>query len=187
MTPQLAAIKAKTGVQAVVNPGFGHGPVAVTRYYRQLGIKLPLYESHGVGSKQYIELAGAAADGVRLPAAALLVADKLSDSDPQKKILLDYKATYERITGQPVSSFGGHAYDGLMILVGALKRIKPNDKGVDKAKLRDAIEATRNFMGTGGAVNMSATDHLGLDLSALRMLEISNGDWTLVKATEAGR
>jgi len=187
MTPQLAAIKAKAGVQAVLNPGFGQGPATVTRNYRQLGIKLPLYESHGVGSKQYIELAGPAADGVRLPAAALLVADKLPDSDPQKKVLIDYKTTYERTTGQPVSSFGGHAYDGLMILVGALKRIKPNDKATDKARLRDAIEATRNFLGTGGAVNMSATDHLGLDLSALRMLEISNGDWTLVKATDAGR
>ena len=187
MTPQLAAIKAKAGVQAVLNPGFGQGPATVTRNYRQLGIKLPLYESHGVGSKQYIELAGPAADGVRLPAAALLVADKLPDNDPQKKVLIDYKTTYERTTGQPVSSFGGHAYDGLMILVGALKRIKPNDKATDKARLRDAIEATRNFLGTGGAVNMSATDHLGLDLSALRMLEISNGDWTLVKATDAGR
>jgi branched-chain amino acid transport system substrate-binding protein len=27
---------------------------------------------------------------------------------------------------------------------------------------------------------MSATDHMGLDLSAFRMLEIKNGDWTLI-------
>ena len=89
--------------------------------------------------------------------------------------MVDYKTTYEKNTGQPVSTFGGHAYDGLMILVDAMKRAK----SADKAKVRDAIEATKNFMGTGGVVNMSATDHLGLDLSAFRMLEIKNGDWTL--------
>ena len=175
MTPQLTNIKGTAGIQAVVNPGFGQGPAIVTRNYKQLDIKVPLYESHGVGSKQYIDLAGAAADGVRLPAAALLVADKLPASDPQKKVVVDYKATYEKNTGQPVSTFGGHAYDGLMILVDAMKRAK----SADKAKVRDAIEATKNFMGTGGVVNMTATDHLGLDLTAFRMLEIKNGDWTL--------
>ncbi|MBN8956262.1 MAG: ABC transporter substrate-binding protein [Rhizobiales bacterium] len=177
MTPQLTNIKGKAGVQAVVNPGFGQGPAIVTRNYRQLGITVPLYESHGVGSKQYIDLAGAAAEGVRLPAAALLVAEKLPDNDPQKKVVVDYKKTYEAKTGQPVSTFGGHMYDGLMILVDAMKRAG----SADKAKVRNEIEKTRGFMGTGGVVNMSPTDHLGLDLSAFRMLEIKNGDWTLVQ------
>ena len=112
---------------------------------------------------------------MRLPAAALLVADKLPDSDPQKKVVVDYKKTYEAETGQPVSTFGGHAYDGLMILVEAMKRAK----SADKAKVRDEIEQTKGFIGTGGVVNMSPTDHLGLDLPAFRMLEIKNGDWTL--------
>ena len=175
MTPQLTNIKGMAGIQAVINPGFGQGPAIVTRNYKQLDIKVPLYQSHGVGSKQFIDLAGPAAEGVRLPAAALLVSDKLPASDPQKKVVVDYKTTYEKATGQPVSTFGGHAYDGLMILVDAMKRAK----SADKAKVRDAIEATKNFMGTGGVVNMSPTDHLGLDLTAFRMLEIKNGDWAL--------
>ncbi|MGD9923159.1 MAG: ABC transporter substrate-binding protein [Pseudorhodoplanes sp.] len=177
MTAQLTNIKGKAGVQAVLNPGFGQGPAIVTRNYKQLAIPHPLYQSHGVGSKQFIELATpAAAEGVRLPAAALLVADKLPDSDPQKKVVTEYKKTYEGKTGQPVSTFGGHMYDGLMILVEAMKRAG----GPDKAKVRDEIEKTKNFMGTGGIVTMSPTDHLGLDLNAFRMLEIKNGDWTLV-------
>lgn len=177
MTAQLTNIKGKAGVQAVLNTGFGQGPAIVTRNYKQLAIPHPLYQSHGVGSKQFIELATpAAAEGVRLPAAALLVADKLPDSDPQKKVVTEYKKTYEGKTGQAVSTFGGHMYDGLMILVEAMKRAG----GPDKAKVRDEIEKTKNFMGTGGIVTMSPTDHLGLDLNAFRMLEIKNGDWTLV-------
>jgi branched-chain amino acid transport system substrate-binding protein len=177
MTPQLTNIKGKAGLQAVVNPGFGQGPAIVTRNYRQLGISVPFYQSHGVGSKQFIDLAGPAAEGVRLPAAALLVAEKLPDNDPQKKVVVDYKKAYEAKTGQPVSTFGGHMYDGLMILVEAMQRAK----STDKAKVRDEIEKTRGFMGTGGLVNMSPTDHLGLDLTAFRMLEIKNGDWALVQ------
>jgi len=176
MTPQLTNIKGKTGVQAVVNTGFGQGPAIVTRNYHQLDIKLPLYQSHGVASKQFISLAGPAAEGVRLPAAALLVADKLPENDKQKLVVEYYKKTYEQRSGQPVSTFGGHAYDGLMILVEAAKRAG----SWDKAKLRDEIEKTKGFIGTGGIVNMSPTDHLGLDLTAFRMLEIKNGDWTLV-------
>src|SRR5436190_4297221 len=177
MTPQLTNIKSKPGVQAVINAGFGQGPAIVTRNYKQLGIAVPLYQSHGVASKQFIELATpAAAEGVRLPASALLIAEKLPDSDPQKKVDTEYKKTYEAKTGQPVSTFGGHMYDGLMIMVEAMKRAG----GADKAKVRDEIEKTKNFIGTGGVVNMSAIDHLGLDLTAFRMLEIKNGDWTLV-------
>lgn len=177
MTPQLTNIKGKAGVQAVINAGFGQGPAIVTRNYRQLGIALPLYQSHGVASKQFIELAGPAADGVRLPAAALLVAEKLPDNDAQKPVVVAYTQTYQQKTGQPVSTFGGHAYDGLMILVEAAKRAGR----FDAAKVRDEIEKTKNFVGTGGIVNMSPNDHLGLDLSAFRMLEIKAGDWTLVQ------
>ena len=175
MTPQLTNIKNTPGVQAVINCGFGQGPAIVTRNYRQLGITAPFYESHGVSSKSYIDLAGPAAEGVRLPAAALLVADKLPDNDPLKKVAVDYKAKFEKTTGQPVSTFGGHMRDGLFILIEAMKRAK----SADKAKVRDEIENTKAFIGTGGMVNMSPNDHLGLDLTAFRMIEIKNGDWTL--------
>jgi branched-chain amino acid transport system substrate-binding protein len=176
MTPQLTNIKGKSGVQAVINADFGQGPAVVTRNYRQLGMQLPFYQSHGVASKQFIELAGPAANGVRLPAAALLVADKLPDGDAQKPVVLAYTRMYEQKTREPVSTFGGHAYDGLMILVEAARRAG----SFDKAKLRDEIERTRNFVGTGGVVNMSPADHLGLDLTAFRMLQIKDGDWALI-------
>ncbi len=174
-TPQLGKIKA-AGAQVIVNADFGQGPAIVTRNVRQLGLDLPLYQSHGVASKSFIELAGPAAEGVRLPAAAMLVAEQLPADDPQKKVVLDYKTTYESTQNQPVSTFGGHAYDGLMLLVQAIERAGSTE-GV---KIRDALRATKGFVGTGGVVNMSETDHMGLDLSAFRMLEIRDGTWKLL-------
>ena len=177
MSPQLTKIKNTAGVQAVFIFGLGQGPAIATKNYKQLGITLPLYHAHGVGSEEFIKLAGPAAEGVRLPAAALLVADKLAANDPQKPVVTAYSKAYNEKWKSDVSSFGGHAYDGLMIAVDAIKRAKTTDK----AAVRDAIEATKGYVGTGGIVNMSATDHMGLDLSAFRMLEIKNGDWTLAQ------
>jgi branched-chain amino acid transport system substrate-binding protein len=177
MTPQLTNIRARAGVQAVVNPGFGQGPAIVTRNFRQLGLTVPLYQSHGVGSKQFIELAGEAANGVRLPAAALLVAERLPDNDPQKPVAVAYKRAFEARWNQPVSTFGGHAYDALMILVQAMERATT----LDAKTIRDEIVRTRGFMGTAGIFNLSPTDHMGLDLAAFKMLEIRNGDWALAE------
>jgi branched-chain amino acid transport system substrate-binding protein len=177
MTAQLSKIKNTAGVQAVLNCGFGQGPAIVTKNYKQLGISQPFYQSHGVASKGFIQLAGDAAEGVRLPAAALLVAETLPDSDPQKKVVVDYKREYESRFKSDVSTFGGHAYDGLMLAVEAMRKAG----STDKAKVRDALESIRGYMGTAGVVNMSAQDHMGLDLTAFRMLEVRKGDWTLVK------
>lgn len=177
MSPQLTKIRNVPGVQAVFIFGLGQGPAIATKSYKQLGMTLPLYHAHGVGSEEFIKLAGPAAEGVRLPAAALLVADKLAANDPQKPIAEAYAKAFKAQWKTDVSTFGGHAYDGLMIAVDAIKRAG----STDKAKVRDAIEATKGFVGTGGIVNMSATDHMGLDLSAFKMLEIKGGEWTLAQ------
>ena len=111
------------------------------------------------------------------PDPALLVADLLVANDPQKPIVTAYQKAYEDKYKSDISAFGGHAYDGLMLAVNAIK----SAGSTDKAKVRDALEATKGYIGTGGIVNMSATDHMGLDLSAFRMLEVKGGDWSLVK------
>ena len=177
VTPQLTKIRNTPGVEAVFVYGLGQGPATVTNNYRQLDIKLPLYHAHGIASEEFIKLTGPAAEGIRLPAAALLVADKLADSDPQKAVVSSYRDTYRNRFKEDVSTFGGHAYDGLMIAMDAITRAGT----ADKAKVRDAIESTSGYIGTGGVVNMSPTDHMGLDESAFRMLEIRNGTWTLAK------
>lgn len=175
MSPQLTKIKSAPGVQAVFVFGLGQGPAIVTKNYKQLGITLPLYQSHGVASDEFLKLAGPAAEGVRLPSPAQLIGDKLPANDPQKPVVLAYDKAYKERYKQDVSTFGGYAYDGLMLAVDAIKRAG----GTDKAKVRDAIEATKGYIGSSGKVTMSPTDHMGLDLSSFRMLEVKNGDWTI--------
>ncbi|MGS4886387.1 ABC transporter substrate-binding protein [Roseibium sp. MB-4] len=177
MTPQLTKIKSTDGVEAVLNPGFGQGPAIVTRNFAQLGIDLPLYQSHGVASDGFIELAGKeAAEGVRLPGTALLIADIMEEGDPQKEVVIAYKTAYEEEYGEAVSTFGGYAHDAFRLMTDAMARAGSSDPSA----IRDALEATSGMVGTTGTYTFSPDDHLGLDLSAFRMLEIRGGKWTSI-------
>lgn len=177
MTAQLTKIRGVAGVQALFVFGLGQGPAVVTKNVAQLGIKLPHYQSHGVASDEYIKLAGAAAEGVRLPSPALLIAEALPANDPQKAVVSGYfKAYKERFKEEP-STFGGYAYDALMLAIDAIKRAG----STDGEKVRAALEQTKGFIGVIGQFNLSATDHMGLDLSAFRLLEVKSGDWVVAK------
>lgn len=178
MTPQLTRIRNTDGVQAVLNPGFGQGPAIVTRNVAQLGFEIPLYQSHGVASDAFIELAGAeAAEGLRLPGTALLIADKLAKDDPQYEVVTSYTQAYKARYDQDVSTFGGYAHDAFALIVDAIGRAGDSQ---DPQAIRNALEATDGLVGTTGTYSFSPEDHLGLDLSAFRMLQIKDGDWLAV-------
>lgn len=176
MTPQLTKLKDIPGLQAIMIGGFGQPLAVATRNYGQLAIRIPHYQGHGAASKSYIDLSGPAAEGVRLPSPALVVAEKLRDDDPVKKVALDYKRAYEAQTGQPVSTFGGYGYDALMLVVNAIRVAK----SADPMKIRDELENTKDFVGVTGIFSMSPLDHLGIEPSALYMVEIRNGDFTII-------
>lgn len=176
MTVQLTKIKG-SGADAFLYCGFGAPTSIVAKNFKQIGMSMPHYQTHGSASMRFIEGAEGAAEGVRLPAAALLVVDQLPDSHPQKKVAAAYKEMYESKTGDSISTFGGHAYDGLMIAVEAIERAG----STDKAKVLAEIEKTNNFVGADGIFTMSPTDHLGLDAASFVMVEVEDGGWQLLK------
>lgn len=174
MTAQLTKIKG-TKAQAIVVWAIQKAPAIVAQNAKTLGLPQLIVQSHGVASKKFIELAGDAADGQLLPAGRLIVVDQLADTDPQKAMLKAYKTDFEAKFG-PVSTFGGHAYDALMILIAAMTKVGTDDP----AKVRDALEEIKGFVGTGGIFNMSAADHNGLTKEAFVMVKIENKDWKLI-------
>lgn len=176
MTAQLTNIRGTEGVQTILNFGFGQGPAIVTRNYAQLGIELPFYQSHGVASDGFLDLAGSSAEGLRLPASPLLVPDSLPESDPQKPVVEAYKSEYEARWDSKVSTFGAYAYDGLMLAVEAIKKAG----STDKAAVRDALESIQGHVGVTGTFNMSADDHNGLQADSFRILEVQDGGWKLI-------
>jgi branched-chain amino acid transport system substrate-binding protein len=175
MTVQLTKIRA-SDAQAIICWGTNPGPAIVARNAKQLGIKLPLYMSHGVSSKKFIELAGEGAEGVILPSGKVIVANQLPDSDLQKKSLLNYVNKYREQYKVEGDHFGGHAYDAIMLVIKAMEQ-----GGFTPAAIRDQLEKTKKFAGIGGIFNYSPEDHAGLTSDAFVMVQVEKGNWKLIK------
>jgi branched-chain amino acid transport system substrate-binding protein len=176
MTAQLTKIR---GIKpdAIICWGTNPGPAVVTKNVKQLGIKIPLYMSHGVASKKYIELAGAeASEGVMLPAGKLSVYDSFPKSDTQGKLLREYDQAYKKAYGTEASTFGGYAYDAFLLISGAIKKV-----GSTPEQIRNGIEQAHKLVSISGIFNMSPKDHNGLDLSAFEMVKVTKGDWAILK------
>ncbi len=176
MTAQLTKIKGSPA-QALVNWSVGPVQVVVVKNVRQLGLTIPVYQSHGFGNPKNIEACGPAGEGIIFPAGRLLVVQSLLDSHPQKAVLAKYKAEYEEQFKDQVSTFGGHAFDALWLVLDAIKAVGP-----DRAKIRDYIENTKGFVGTGGVFNFSPTDHCGLDKNAFEMMTVKDGKFVPLAA-----
>jgi branched-chain amino acid transport system substrate-binding protein len=175
MTAQLTKIRG-SHAQAIVCWGTNPGPAVIAKNARQLGIKTPLFMSHGVSSKKFIELAGEAAEGIKLPSGKVVVADMLPNSDQQKKSLLAFVKDYQKHYKAEGDHFGGHAWDAVMLIRNAV------DGGADTAAaIRDQLEKTRGFAGIGGSFTYTAADHAGLGKDAFVLVEIKNKDWVIVK------
>jgi branched-chain amino acid transport system substrate-binding protein len=147
------------------------------------GYKGTIYHNHGVGNTDFLRVCGKECEGTYLPASPVLVATQLPDSHPAKKQALDYIKRFEAAYGAgTVTAFGAYAWDANLLLQQAiplaLKTGKPGTPEFRKA-LRDALEGIKNLRVTNGVVNMSASDHLGLDQHARVMVKIVNGKWTL--------
>ncbi len=165
-------------VKAVINWSIVPAQSIIIKNMRQVGFDVPLYQSHGFGNIKYVEAAGEAAEGVIFPAGRLLIADTLPDSNAQKAVLVKYKNDYESKYNDTASTFGGHAYDAFMILVKAIEAAG----STDKAAVRDAIESTKGFVGTGGIFNFSAEDHNGLDIDSFEMMTVKDGKFVALEA-----
>jgi len=176
MTGQLTKIK-NSDAQAVICWTIGPAGATVAKNVKNLDMTIPLIQCHGLPDPTYLELAGEAANGSIMPSTKLVVASQLSDDDPQKELLLGFIKEYEdtRKYGK-VGAHSGYAWDAIQIVTLAMKTA-----GTNADKLRDAIEATKNYVGVSGVYNMTAEDHCGLDVDSLVMIKVEKGKWKLLK------
>lgn len=182
MTSQVTQI-AGTDAQAVVCWGTNPGPAIIANNMVAQGVDLPYFCSHGIANKKFIELGGDAVNGVIFPAGKLLICEQLLSSDPQKAVLMQYKADFEAKYGVgTANTFGGHAYDALTMTVMALENIGEaiDDMSLPEARaaIRDQLEEIKGFAGTGGVFNMSTTEHNGLTKGCFVLIKIVDGEWT---------
>jgi len=175
LTAEVTKLKAAR-VQAIVNWSIEPAQAIVIKNARQIGMTVPIFQSHGFANINYCKMCGSAAEGVIFPASRLVVADALPDKNRQKPVIMAYKKAYESKYNEEVSTFGGHAYDSLMLLARAIR-----EAGDNPEKVRTSFENIRNFVGTAGVFNFTPQDHNGLDIDAFAMLTVKDGKFVLLE------
>jgi branched-chain amino acid transport system substrate-binding protein len=159
-----------SNAQAVLNWSIEPAQSILVKNIRQLGLTLPIYQSHGFGNLAYAKAAGPAAEGVIFPLGKLAIADALPPGDPQKKVLVEYRDAYQKRYGEEVSGFGGYAWDAFQLVAAAVEKV-----GLDRAKVRAALESTQGFVGQSGIFRFSPQDHNGLGVDSFEMLTVKDG------------
>lgn len=173
MTPQLTKIRA-ADVQATVVWATGPGLAISTKNHRSLGIKSPLYLAHSANDFNYLRLAGDAANGILLPSSKLYVTDSLPAGDVQKPVVSRFVGDFEKKYGKLPATFAGNGYDAAMILMNAIRKA-----GTDPVAIRDAIEATQDYVGVTALYSYGPTDHYGTRPESVVMLSVREGKFTL--------
>ena len=175
LTAEVTKLKA-ANVQALINWSIEPAQSIVIKNARQIGFNGKIFQSHGFGNIKYVEAALPAAEGVIFPAGRLLIAETLPKDSKQKAVLMKYKKEYElKNRGEEASTFGGHAYDAMLILTKAIEKAN----SIDKEAVRSAIEGLKGVVGTAGIFNFSAKDHNGLDINSFEMLTVKNGKFAV--------
>ena len=169
---------------AVVIGASGTPAATPVRTLRERGFKGRIYHNHGVANREFLRVCGADCDGTFLPTGPVMVASQLSDSNPVKKPALEFQKRYEARFGPgSVAAFASYTWDaGLLLQRAVPEALKHGQPGTPefRSALRDAMEAIHDAPSTNGVVNMSKTDHLGLDQRARVMVQIRGGDWKYV-------
>jgi branched-chain amino acid transport system substrate-binding protein len=179
MTAQLTNAK-NANPQALIAWTIGPAGSIVAKNKVQLGIDLPLFQCHGLPDPKYIELAGKASEGDRMPATKLMVADELPDADPQKPVIKEfvrlYTEQYHYDKQFPINTHSGYAWDAITIIANAMKSV-----GTDPQALRKAIEETKGYVGISGIYNLTAEDHNGLGVDSMVIVEVKDGKFVMAQ------
>ena len=164
--------------------GAAGGPTALPQNTLiERGYKGQIYQTHGAATPDFIRLSGKNAEGTVMAASLMLVLDQVSDAHPSKKLAQAYIAEYEKLYGTRPATFGANVYDAGLLLQRAVpeaaKKAKPGTPEF-RGALRDALEATKELVGTQGVYTMTPQDHSGFDKRGRELMVLKSGNWQLL-------
>ena len=110
----------------------------ILRSYRQLGLKMPILGNYNLSVPVYTSVAKGLMDGVTF-------VDAFDPNKPETKRFIE---AYKKDVGTEPYNLNGYGYDGVMLVADAIRRAG----AVDKEKVREAMQATKGFVGVMGAV-----------------------------------
>lgn len=184
LTPQVNKLKDlvnKTNAELIVSTMITPTVPTLMKTLKQMGVSTPVLQYDGGADPMVLKMGGDELNGLILNGNKCLDAEALPDSDPQKKVIVDFVKRYEAKFGVKPGAFASSSYDAVHMVANALKV-----SGPDPVKLRDAMENTKNFVGTTGVYNYSATDHEGTTPDCYALYQIKDKKFTLLRVVAKG-
>jgi len=135
---QLTAIKS-ANPDAIFVPGYYTEAGLIAAQARQLGITVPLFGGDGWEAPELLEIGGSALEGT-------YYSTHFSAENQDPKIQSFVKSFRAKYNGETPDSMAALGYDSAMVLLDAIKRAGTTDG----PKVRDALAATKDFIGVTG-------------------------------------
>ena len=123
MTGQLTVIKGADAEVVLMWASVAAASI-VPKNMQQLNMDLPLVCAHGVAKQEFIDGAGDAGEGVIAFAGKVLAPETYGDGSEEYEVATGFVERYTEEYGVKPDHFAGHAYDGLYIVVEAMRRLE---------------------------------------------------------------
>jgi len=160
-TLQLERLKA-ADVEAIVHWGDARDSAVILNQMRSMGMQQPYFASDRTISDEFVELAGANAEGV-------ISASPWDPSRDDARLKAFRRAFRERFGEEP-ETFAAHAYDGMNMLIWAVQVA-----GLNRAKIRDVLAHRKEpWPGVTGDIPLSAALD---DMGEVFLARFENGTW----------
>lgn len=169
---------------AVMTGGSGTPGALPFLALRERGYRGPIYGTHALINPDFIRVGGAAVEGVLAPTGPVIVAEQLLDSNPVKKVGLEFRAVHQKINNvASTDAFSAYSFDGWLVFADAAKRAlasTPPGTPAFRAALRDAIYKTKDVVGTHGVYSYGPDNNSGVDERARVIVTLEKGQWKLL-------
>jgi len=142
-TLQLERLK-RAGVEAIVHWGNADDGARILNQMRGMEMRQPFFASDRCVSDEFVEIAGANAEGVICGYPWNPQRD-----DPKLEI---FRAGFRKRFGVEPDTYAAHGYDGMNMLIWAMQHA-----GLNRARIRDVLAYMPEWPGVTGDIRLSAT------------------------------
>jgi len=141
------------------------------------------YGTHGIINPDFIRVGGKSLEGLLAPTGPVMVAEQLPESNPMRKVALDFRAAYQQThNAQPTDAFSAYSFDSWLLFLDAAQRALPKAQpgtAAFRVALHEAIVSTKELIGTHSVYNFGPNERYGSDERARVMVQLQAGQWKL--------
>lgn len=160
-TEQLDRIRSSSAQAVVIWENSAEIAGRIVKQMRALGMQHAVFGADRLVSPEFVRVAGQAAEGV--------VATYPYDPTRDDSYLQSFKRRYYRRFNEEPEAFAAHAYDGMNILIQAIRTT-----GLNRVRIRDVLTSLKSYNGVTGKIIFDPSHN---DVGPVWLAEVRQGEF----------